>query len=203
MNYVWAFLFVPIYQVYWKISRIESHLTQAGEKKKNCKGKGKNVSDSLRYPFIELSYPFLRLGNHCLILTNCFSIFHDKQSQNRCCSVAKLVLNRFWSYFFGFLSQTRDFCLLCSNYTQKVTSWSDVHPGMKLKCNCVFIILSLFKRLERCFCQKKNVDSMSITRELCLFDFYQIKFFSNLKLVSKWNCKILIVNLVPVWMMFK
>lgn len=163
MNYVWAFLFVPIYQVYWKISRIESHLTQAGEKRK--KGKGKS---SLRHPFKELLYPFCLnspVGKHCLILTNCFSIFHDKQSRLSwlCCQICIKSIS---IVFFCVRPERETFVYCVQTHTKSHILIRC--PSWKLKCNCVFIILLLSKRtmllsgemLIQCPSQK-----------LCLFDF--------------------------------
>lgn len=106
MNYVWAFLFVPIYQVYWKISRIESHLTGnwVGERKR---GEGERKVGKFLDSFDirlakKLSYPFFLFTSRKpfrLILTNCFSIFHDKQSR-KIPPLPDLLLNRFWTVFF-------------------------------------------------------------------------------------------------------
>lgn len=170
MNYVWAFLFVPIYQVYWKISRIESHLTQVERKKgkKSFQFHSTSVSRKLLHPF-----SYLPVGNHCLILTNCFSIFHDKQFSIfgrllRCQTCTKSI-----SILFFVVVPNEKLLFIVFRHIQKVTSWSDVHPAEAEMQLCVHYFAVVQASGMMLLSDKTLIQCPS---RACL-TFYQIKFF--------------------------
>ena len=131
-------------------------------KKGNCR----KVSRFLRHPFRGkvLQIPFLftirkPVSPHFNKLF--FDFSRQTISDSRRGSVARLVLNRFRTFFC-----VADFCLLCSDTESHILIRCP--SALKLKMQlCVHYF---------CFCcspmlvVERNVDSMSISEELCLFD---------------------------------
>lgn len=135
-------------------------------KKGNCR----KVSRFLRHPFRGkvLWIPFLftirkPVSPHFNKLF--FDFSRQTISDSRRGSVARLVLNRFRTFFFVLL--TFVYCV----QTQKVTSWSDVHPRWSWKCNCVFIIFA--STVRQCLLSNEMlIQCPSVRSFACLTRFF-------------------------------